>query len=86
MKVKVQFYVRLQEITGEKVVNLKIYKRQTVGKILEKLSKRYGKQFRRHIYASNHQIANHLQILVDGINITNLEGLETKLKDNTHLI
>lgn len=85
MKTKVRFFVRLQEITGEKEVDLKTRKGETVENVLERLSKRYGREFRRYIYADNQQIANHLQILVNGTNITNLQGLATKLEEGAQL-
>jgi len=83
--VKVQFFARLKEITGKTEVVIESLEEETVRELLAELSKHYGKAFDKYIYAEEGQIADHIQILLNKTSITNLQGLETKLKDGVQM-
>jgi len=85
MRVKVRFSARLRDITGEKEELVESAEGATVRDILAGLSKRHGKAFDKYVYGQQGQVADHIQVLLDGTSISNLQGLETRLKDGAQM-
>lgn len=85
MRVKVRFHVRLQEITGKKEEFLNLREGGTIGDALSTLSNEYGERFNRYVYSQVEQLAGHLQILLDGDNMSNLQGLKTVITESAQL-
>jgi MoaD family protein len=81
MKVQVKFFTSLREITGKKVDTLELQAAITVDELVTMLSRKYGKEFRKYIYNKKGEIQEFLSFLVNGKNINNMQGLDTKLKD-----
>jgi molybdopterin synthase sulfur carrier subunit len=81
MKVEVKFFTSLREITGKKVDTLELQTSSTVDDLVTLLSRIYGKQFREYIYNKKGEVQEFLSFLVNGKNINNMQGFDTKLKD-----
>ena len=81
MNVEVKFFTSLREITGKKVDTLELHNRITVDELVTLLSRKYGKNFREYIYNKKGEVQEFLSFLVNGKNINNMQGFDTKLKD-----
>jgi len=84
LQVSVRFFTSLREITGKKEETLKFSDNEvvTVGKILKRLSKRYGKSFVEYVYDSKtSEVKGFLQFLVNGRSTSTFNGLNTELSD-----
>jgi MoaD family protein len=85
LRVKVRFHVRLREITGKKEEFLNLREGRTIEDALSTLSNKYGERFNRYVYGQVEQIAAHLQILLNGDNMSNLQGLKTVITEGAQL-
>ncbi len=81
MKVEIKFFTSLREITGKKVDLINLQNTITVDELITLLSKKYGKNFREYIYNKKGEVQEFLSFLVNGKNINNMQGFDTKLKD-----
>ena len=81
MNVEVKFFTSLREITGKKVDQLQIQNSLTLDEFITLLSERYGKNFREYIYNKKGEQQEFLSFLVNGTNINNIKGFDTKLKN-----
>jgi len=81
MKVEVKFFTSLREITGTKVDTLQLQNTVTVDELITLLSEKYDKRFREYIYNKKGEPQEFLSFLVNGTNINNMQGLDTKLKN-----
>jgi len=81
MKVTVKFFTTLREITGKREEELKSSGNLTVDKLLEELSKEYGRRFTNYVYDEIGNVRSYLQFLVNGRSITTMQGFETQLKE-----
>ena len=82
MQVSVRFFTSLREITGRREETLRFSddKRVTVGAVLKRLAKRYGRGFVDYVYDSKSgEVKSFLQFLVNGRSVSTLDGLNTKL-------
>jgi molybdopterin synthase sulfur carrier subunit len=81
MKIKVKFFTSLRDITDKKVDEIQLKSIITVEELLTLLSEKYGKKFREYIYNKKGKVQDFLSFLVNGKNINNLQGFDTKLKE-----
>jgi len=84
LKISVRFFTSLREITRKKEETLEFSNdaKVTVDKVLQVLSREYGKQFVDYIHDSETgEVRGFLQFLVNGKSSTNLKGLQTELKE-----
>ena len=84
LPIKILFFTSLREITGKKeqVLDLSILDNTTVSKILDLLSKVYGKPFTEYVYdPKSCNVRGFLQFLINGKSVSTLNGLNTKLSD-----
>jgi molybdopterin synthase sulfur carrier subunit len=81
MKVEVKFFTSLREITGKKVDHTQLQNSITVDELITLLSERYGKNFIEYIYNKKGEPQEFLSFLVNGTNINNRQGFDTKLKN-----
>ena len=83
MKVSVRFFTSLREIVNKKEETLEFPEGEkvTVGKVLEILAQRYGKNFVEYVYdAKTREVRGFLQFLVNGKSSSSLNGFLTELK------
>jgi MoaD family protein len=82
LQVSVRFFTSLRELTGKREEILKFQNGETVtvNAVLERLSKRYGKNFVEYVYdRKTGEVKGFLQFLVNGQSTSSLGGLNTKL-------
>jgi len=79
MKVTVKFFTTLREITQKREEEIQLSSAATVEELLKILSKKYGNRFTDYVYDEKKNVRSHLQFLLNGRNITILQGLKTKL-------
>ena len=84
MKVKVKFFM-MREITRKRMEEIEVEDGVTVHQLLELLSQKYGQEFRKRIWNEFGLPRGHIQYLLDGKNIRNLKGFETKLREGSTL-
>ena len=88
MRVSVRFFTSLREIikTKEETLDFSDKEKVTVGKVLETLSQRHGKEFTDYVYdVETHEVRGFLQFLVNGKSALTLNGLQTELRDGNVL-
>ena len=82
--VSVRFFTILKEIAGKKQETLLFRKDQcvTINLILEKLSRKYGKDFDKYVYvAKGGEVKGFLQFLINGRSVSPVKELDTELCD-----
>jgi len=84
MKVKVKFFALVRELTGKREEIVDLDDQATVQTLLDKLVDEYGAKFHEYLFepASNRP-RGYLQFLIDGRNITLMQGLDTTLKEGS---
>jgi molybdopterin synthase sulfur carrier subunit len=86
MKVKVKFFALVRELTGKREEIVDLNDQATVRTLLGKLVEEYGVKFRDYILdPASKKPRGHIQFLMDGRNITLMQGLDTALKEGTSL-
>lgn len=84
VRVSVRFFTSLRELTGKREETLEFSgkERVTVGLVLERLGKRYGKDFVDYVFdQKTGEVKGFLQFLVNGRSASTLSGLDTPLRD-----
>lgn len=82
MRVKVKFFAALREITGIKEGDIEMQEGATVENLLTKLTQKFGPQFKNYVFdEKTGTFKGYLQLLMDGKNISQKEGLKTRLND-----
>lgn len=84
MQVSVRFFTTLREMTGKREETLTFSRGEdaTIGAVLERLAKRYGKSFVDYVYDhKTGEVKGYLQFLVNGRNTSTFQGSDTKLAD-----
>ena len=46
------------------------------------LTELYGLAFQDYVFEDDDDLSSHLQVLMDGVSITNFQGLKTELREN----
>jgi len=85
MKVKVRFFTRLREITDKREEELEVNNDATVGNLLKLLEEEHGLEFKAYIRNKWGEFTGNLQYLLNGKNVTTLQGFNTKLKEGDTL-
>jgi len=73
---RVKFFATLRDITGVREINVEGVK--NIKELLEILYSRYGERFRKEMERKN-------MILVNGRNILDLQGYETKIEEEDEI-
>ena len=84
MRIKARFFTILREMTGKREDILNVENDANVGRVLESLSETYGSDFSEYLFKGR-RLRDHIQILVDGRNIKTLNGLDTRLEEDSTL-
>ena len=63
MKVKVRFYTRIKEFTGESRATVDLRENSTVYDLIKKLAEKYGKPFEKYVLDSKHRIKPYIKII-----------------------
>lgn len=82
MKVTVRYFASARKITGRGSEECAFDDGSTVEDLLQKLSKKYGREFEESVYDERSKTAEgSFQFLVDGRNVQTLDGLRTPLHE-----
>ena len=81
MKREVRLFANLRELAGEKSVVEDASSGASVGDVLQKICDRFGAKLREQVLDSGGQPSESVKVLLNGQNITFLQGTATKLKD-----
>jgi len=82
VEVTVKFFTTLREIIGRKEETLELTEDSTLNDLLEKLSQKHGSKVAEYLYDKKaKQVESSLQFLVDGVSVSTLQGVKTKLKN-----
>ncbi len=82
MKVRVKFFAAIRELAAVKDETIDLQSNTAVRELIQVLCQRHGGDFTEYVIDPNTGAPrSHLQILVDGKNLSSLEGLETRLSD-----
>lgn len=80
MKVKVRYFAAVREITGKQEETFEVQDKTTVKDLLLLLSAKYGQSLRDYIFiAGAEEPASNLNFLLDGNNVSLMNGLKTVL-------
>ncbi|KYH38849.1 MAG: molybdenum biosynthesis protein MoaD [Candidatus Hecatellales archaeon B24] len=80
VKVKVEFFTTLRDITGKREEVVRLPPKATVGELLDSLSRRYGPKFVEYVFEKG-EVRPNLIVMVDGKSIALMGGLKAPLKD-----
>ena len=88
VKVKVEYLGHIKNMTGNtREEELEVRDESTVTDILNMLTKQYGEPFKKAIYEpKGTDVKPNYIITVNGYLLNQLKGLETKLKNNDHVV
>ena len=81
MEVQTKFFAALREIVGKKIETIELADGASIQEVIHKLVETYGKPLETHLFDTQGRLSASYQILINGINIGTLEGLETLLKE-----
>ncbi|MBC7219179.1 MAG: MoaD/ThiS family protein [Hadesarchaea archaeon] len=63
MKVKVKFYTRIKEFTGEPETTVELKENSTVLDLMKKLSEKYGEPFKEYVLDPKHGIKPYIKVI-----------------------
>jgi len=88
VKVKVEYLGHIKNITrNTREEELKVRDDSTITDLLNMLTKQYGEPFKKAIYEpKGTDVKPNYIITVNGYLLNQLKGLETKLKNNDHVV
>ena len=78
--IKITFLSFIASITGEKITDINITAGTTIEQLLEMLVSRYGQEFEDRVYNIVDGLNRFVMVLVNGIDMRSLNGLETILE------
>jgi len=81
MEIQTKFFAALREIVGKKFVMVELDDGARIKNVLRKLVETYGTHLEKHLFDEQGKLSASYQILINGINIGTLEGLETRLRE-----
>lgn len=81
MNIEIKFFTSLREITGKKMISLRLKDVISVEELISLLIKKYGKEFKEYVCDDQGKVQDFLSFLINGKNINNLRGFNTLLED-----
>lgn len=85
MKIQIKFFAALREIVGKKAEFVELDGGVRVQDVIRHLIETYGTPLEQHLFDKRGKLTTSYQLLINGINISTLEGLETPLKEGDTL-
>lgn len=79
IRVKVEFFTTLRDITGKREETVRLPPKAIVGELLDSLSRRYGPKFVEYVFEKG-ELRPNLIVMVDGKSVASMNGLKTPLK------
>lgn len=81
--IEVKFLTRFIDITGEKTTQIEA---EDISKLIEALCEKYDETFRDVLLDEDGNVRDYLKVMVNGEDIRDLDGLETKLNDGDEVV
>ena len=85
-RVKVSYYGMVQNAVGNLKKESFLSDDRTVGELLQSLVQRHGDEFKRTVLAPDGQLLPLTVIHLNGRDISDIDGLNTKLEDDSEVI
>ena len=82
MEVEVRYYASLREITQKRYEKIKIPKNSSIRYLIDTLVEKYGQSFQSNVYDKYRELRKQLSYVLNGVNINNLNGVNTLLEDD----
>ena len=83
-KVEVKFLTRFIDITGEKTTE--IQDAENISQLIDALCEKYDETFRDVLLDDDGTVRDYLKVMVNGEDIRDLDGTETKLNDGDEIV
>jgi sulfur-carrier protein len=83
-KVQVKFLTRFIDITGEK--STEIEDAEDISQLIQALCTKYDETFRDVLLDEDGTVRDYLKVMVNGEDIRDLDGTETKLNDGDEIV
>jgi len=85
--VKVHTILEIKKILGERVTEISLPERCTVGRFLEEMEKTWGDQLARLLFEPNsYNLLPHINLMVNGRSIRFLNNVKTLLQDGDEIL
>jgi len=84
MQVVVKFLTRFIDITGEKTTEIK--DAESISQLIEALCEKYNETFKDVLLDDDGTVRDYLKVMVNGEDIRDLDGTETKLNDGDEIV
>jgi MoaD family protein len=85
MKVKVRYFTLLREIAGRNEEGVELDAPSEVKCFLQKLARKYGKEFERFVFGENGELKRYLIFVLNGKALSESEVSAATLKDGDEL-
>ncbi|HDZ17375.1 hypothetical protein LCGC14_1639380 [marine sediment metagenome] len=85
LKVKISFLSLLTDITEVEDIILSIEDESVIRDVLEQLATKFGSKFEEMIYKTSKDLSKYVLITINGRDIRQFNGLETKIKINDEI-
>jgi len=79
-KMRLEYYGIIQDVVGKRTDEVLLLNEETVRDLLTSLARRYGEAFSYNVIAADGTLRSNVTILLDGVNINQVDGLDTKLE------
>ena len=81
MRIKVRYFTTLRELAGTREEEFCLEEASTLATLIREISTKYGAEAHMYMHGPNGRLDPSLKVLVNGVDIRRLQGLETTLKD-----
>ncbi|MGQ4892360.1 MAG: MoaD/ThiS family protein [Candidatus Njordarchaeia archaeon] len=86
INVKVKYYAIFREISSKRTEIIAIRKGSTVRNLIGEIDKKYGGKIAKLLLDSKGELKDNYIILLNGVNVNNLNGLETIIDKNSGVV
>jgi len=81
MKIIVRAFATIREVLGTDRAEISLDEGDSVRTLLKTLAKKFGSAFQKQVLVDEDTLSPNVKVLVNGVDIEYLNGMETKLKD-----
>lgn len=81
MRIIVRAFATIREVLGTDRTEISLNDGSNVRMLLKTLAKKFGNAFQKQVLVNEDALSPYVKVLVNGMDIESLNGMETKLKD-----
>lgn len=85
VNLEIRYYAVIREITSKREEKIVLQKPATIGEIIRKIDEKYGGKIGKIILNEKGELKSNYIILLNGVNIKNMDGLQTKIEKNSEI-